>query len=75
MTSAYAKAERRANSGRGFGSEAGQGLVEGGLADLHAGGIGRGGFSPGAALAWAVVGIPIVWGIGITLSKAFILFR
>ena len=38
MTSAYAKAERRANSGRGFGSEAGQGLVEGGLADLHAGG-------------------------------------
>jgi len=26
-------------------------------------------------LAWAVVGIPIVWGIGITLSKAFILFR
>jgi hypothetical protein len=38
-------------------------------------GIGRGGFSPGAALAWAVVGIPIVWGIGITLSKAFILFR
>ncbi|MCJ2020336.1 OFA family MFS transporter [Methylobacterium sp. E-065] len=38
-------------------------------------GIGRGGFSPGAAVAWAVVGIPIVWGIGITLSKAFILFR
>jgi len=38
-------------------------------------GIGRGGFSLGAALAWAVVGIPIVWGIGITLSKAFILFR
>ncbi len=38
-------------------------------------GIGRGGFDLGAALAWAVVGIPIVWGIGITLSKAFILFR
>ena len=38
-------------------------------------GIGRGGFSLGAAVAWAVVGIPIVWGIGITLSKAFILFR
>jgi hypothetical protein len=38
VTSAYAQAERRANSGRGFGSEAGQGLVEGGLADLHAGG-------------------------------------
>ena len=38
-------------------------------------GIGRGGFSAAAAVAWAVVGIPIVWGIGITLSKAFILFR
>ena len=29
-------------------------------------GIGRGGFSAGAALAWAVVGIPIVWGIVVT---------
>ncbi len=38
-------------------------------------GIGRGGFSSGALLAWAVVGIPILWGIGITLSKALILFR
>jgi len=38
-------------------------------------GIGRGGFSLGALLAWAVVGIPILWGIGITLSKALILFR
>ena len=38
VTSASAKAEQRANSGRGFGSEAGQGLVESGLADLHAGG-------------------------------------
>ncbi|MCJ2011200.1 OFA family MFS transporter [Methylobacterium sp. J-076] len=38
-------------------------------------GIGRGGFSAGALLAWAVVGIPILWGIGITLSKALILFR
>ncbi len=38
-------------------------------------GIGRGGFSLGALLAWAVVGIPILWGIGIALSKALILFR
>jgi hypothetical protein len=38
-------------------------------------GIGRGGLSPVAILAWAVVGVPILWGIGITLSKAFILFR
>ncbi|UMY19849.1 OFA family MFS transporter [Methylobacterium organophilum] len=38
-------------------------------------GIGRGGVSAGAALAWAIVGIPILWGIWITLSKALILFR
>jgi len=38
-------------------------------------GIGRGGFSPGAGLAWAIVGIPILWRIWITLSKALILFR
>ncbi|MCP1550340.1 MULTISPECIES: OFA family MFS transporter [Methylorubrum] len=38
-------------------------------------GIGRGGVTPGALLAWAVVGLPILWGIWITLSKALILFR
>ncbi|MCJ2081780.1 OFA family MFS transporter [Methylobacterium sp. J-090] len=38
-------------------------------------GIGRGGFSVGAALAWALVGLPILWGVWITLSKALILFR
>ena len=37
-------------------------------------GIGRGGLTPAAAAAWAVVGIPIAWGIWITLSKALILF-
>ena len=39
------------------------------------GGIDRGGFSPAAALAWACVGIPIAWGVWITLDKALVLFR
>ncbi len=38
-------------------------------------GIGRGGLSGPALMAWAIVGLPIAWGIGITLSKALILFR
>ena len=38
-------------------------------------GIGRGGLDAKAALAWAFVGLPIAWGVWITLSKAFILFR
>lgn len=38
-------------------------------------GIGRGGVTLGAILAWAVVGVPILWGIWITLAKALILFR
>ncbi len=38
-------------------------------------GIGRGGFNATALIAWAFVGIPISWGVWITLSKAFVLFR
>ncbi|GJE59241.1 OFA family MFS transporter [Methylobacterium trifolii] len=38
-------------------------------------GIGRGGLTPTALAAWAVVGIPIAWGVWITLSKALIIFR
>ena len=38
-------------------------------------GIGRGGLTPVALLAWAAVGLPILWGVWITLSKALILFR
>lgn len=39
-------------------------------------GIGRGGFlRPGALLAWAVVGIPLAWGVWITVQKAIILFQ
>jgi MFS family permease len=37
-------------------------------------GIGRGGVSLGTALAWTAVGIPLAWGVWITLQKAFVLF-
>ncbi len=37
-------------------------------------GIGGGGLSAVGVLAWAVVGIPIAWGVWITLSNAFVLF-
>jgi MFS family permease len=37
-------------------------------------GIGRGGFSLGAAAAWVAVGIPLLWGVWKTLEKAFVLF-
>ena len=37
-------------------------------------GIGKGGFDAKALIAWAVVGIPIAWGIWITLQKTFVLF-
>lgn len=38
-------------------------------------GIGKGGLNGGALLAWAVVGLPIAWGVWITLSKSLALFR
>ncbi|UDL94204.1 OFA family MFS transporter [Lichenihabitans sp. PAMC28606] len=38
-------------------------------------GIGGGGFTSTAALAWAVILLPIAWGIWITLSNAVILFK
>ena len=38
-------------------------------------GIGRGGATPAALLAWACVGVPLLWGIYITLGKALVLFR
>ncbi len=37
-------------------------------------GIGRGGLSAPALLAWAAVGVPLAWGIWITLTKALVLF-
>jgi MFS family permease len=38
-------------------------------------GIGRGGLTAPALLAWACVGLPLAWGIYIALSKAVVLFR
>jgi MFS family permease len=37
-------------------------------------GIGKGGFDAKAAFAWAVVGIPILWGVWVTLEKTAALF-
>jgi dienelactone hydrolase len=37
-------------------------------------GIGFGGFSFGALLAWLAVGIPFAWGVWNTLVKAVVLF-
>jgi len=38
-------------------------------------GIGGGGFDTRTALAWLAVGIPILWGVGITLMNAVVIFR
>jgi len=38
-------------------------------------GIGKGGIDAAAIFAWLAVGIPIAWGVWITLSKAFVIFR
>jgi MFS family permease len=37
-------------------------------------GIGTGGFDAKAGLAWAVVGIPLLWGVWVTLKSSFVLF-
>jgi MFS family permease len=36
--------------------------------------IGRGGFDARTALAWTAVGLPIAWGVWVTLSQALLLF-
>lgn len=38
-------------------------------------GIGKGGFDGKALMAWAVVGIPILWGVWVTLQKTAALFN
>jgi MFS family permease len=38
-------------------------------------GIGRGGLDAKAGLFWAFVGIPILWGVWITLSNAIVIFK
>jgi MFS family permease len=38
-------------------------------------GIGKGGFDPKAAMFWCFVGIPIAWGVWITLKNAIVIFQ
>jgi MFS family permease len=38
-------------------------------------GIGRGGLDGAAVIAWLIVGVPILWGVWVTLSKALVLFK
>jgi MFS family permease len=37
-------------------------------------GIGKGGFDAKAAMAWAVVGIPLLWGVWVTLKNSLAIF-
>jgi MFS family permease len=37
-------------------------------------GIGKGGFDGKAALVWAAVGLPLLWGVWVTLKSSFALF-
>ena len=38
-------------------------------------GIGRGGLTPGAMLAWAAVVLPLGWGVYVAVTKASVLFK
>ena len=38
-------------------------------------GIGLGGLTPGVTVAWLAVGIPLLWGFWVTVSKALVLFH
>ena len=38
-------------------------------------GIGRGGLDGTALVAWLIVGVPILWGVWIRLTKALVLFK
>ena len=55
--------------------DAGPGQVVAAATVTSGQGIGRGGATPASLLAWACVGIPLAWGVWITLSKALVLFR
>ena len=43
--------------------------------DSSGGGIGRGRFDAITLAAWAVVGLPLLWGVWMTLTKAIVLFH
>ena len=69
-------APQPAAQGTAVGGMAVGGMAVGGTAvrGTAASGIGRGGVSSGAVLAWAAVGLPLAWGVWITLAKAGALF-
>ena len=46
-----------------------------GTAMVATSGIGRGGLTLPALLAWACVGVPLLWGVWVTLGKSIMLFR
>jgi MFS family permease len=47
-----------------------------GAAEAHGSfGIGKGGLDAKAALAWAAVGVPMAWGVAVTVQTAAALFR
>ena len=53
-----------------------QAPLSGATSDLHrSSGVGSGSFDAVAALAWAAVGIPMLWGVWVTLKTALALFR
>jgi hypothetical protein len=49
--------------------------AKGAVIDSGSFGIGRGGLDGNAALAWAVVLIPITWGVWLVVSKLGVLFQ
>ncbi len=73
-----ANAQVRPLAEKWFLSEAEVAVLQADRAASQAGGsfgIGRGGLTGRALLAWGFVGIPILWGIWVTVQKAAILFR
>jgi hypothetical protein len=44
-------------------------------ASASAGNVGGGGIGAGVVLAWALVGLPLAWGVWQTLLKAAVLFK
>jgi MFS family permease len=50
--------------------------AEAGAAPAGSFGIGRGAIlRPGSVLAWTIIGVPLAWGVWITLQKAVLLFQ
>ena len=57
------------------GDEAAAASLEGNAVVARSYGIGKGGLDATAAIVWALVALPIAWGVWITLGKARVLFH